>query len=307
MGRWTGRLRAGDFFTRPITVTSLFALDNDGTMSNDPIRSPCAPPRSGGRLTAPSMNTRTPYSARGGFTLIELLVVIASIGILASLLLPVLGRSKERARRTACLSNVRQVLVAVHLYAGDNGGLLPKGGTDFPNKKDTHTPILSTRTKEELLRYAEPLKVFDCPNLARDFEAKKDWRNHEFYGVAIGYHYLGGHENTPWAPVGGITNTWISPQKTSDKPSLELLADLNVFCHSFQRILAPHASGGPVVHDEAYFEEHPESYEQQPPDIGAQGGNVGFLDGSARWKPIGEMRAYRASQLWGADGAFGYW
>jgi len=255
----------------------------------------------------PTMNTGIQDQQRRGFTLIELLVVIGIIAILASLLLPVLGRARERARRIACLSNLRQVLVATHLYAGDNDGLLPKGGTDFPNKHDTHTPILSTRTKEVLLQYASPLSVFDCPNLTRNFEFEKNWRTQEFYGVAIGYHYLGGQDNTPWEPVGNITNIWISPQKTSDKPTLELAADLNVYSHSYQRILAPHSSGGAVVHDEHYFEEHPESYEQRPPDIGAQGGNVGFLDGSARWKRIEEMRAYRASQLWGADGAFGYW
>lgn len=246
-------------------------------------------------------------TVRAGFTLIELLVVIAIIGILASLLLPALGRAKERARRAACLSNMRQILVATHLYAGDNDGFLPRGGTDFPNPKDTHTPILSTPTKELLLQYASPLKVFDCPNLARKFEQDDTWRNHRFYGVAIGYHYLGGHENTPWEPTGSISAVWTSPQKTSDDPGSELIADLNLFCYSYQRIIAPHTSGRAAVHDEKDFESNPERYQQGPQDIGAQGGNVGLLDGSANWKAIENMQAYRASQLWDADGAFGYW
>lgn len=245
--------------------------------------------------------------ARGAFTLIELLVVIAIIGILASLLLPALGRAKERAHRAACLNNLRQILVAVHLYAGDFDGELPKAGTDYPDKRDTHTPILSTHTRDVLLQYASPLKVFDCPNLASQFESDDNWRVQPYYGVAIGYHYLGGQANTPWPPVGTITNTWISPQKTSDKPSLELAADLNVFTYSYQKILAPHSSGGAVLHDEHYFEKHPESYHQRPPDIGGQGGNVGRLDGSVTWKPIGKMHAFRASQEWGNDGAFGMW
>jgi prepilin-type N-terminal cleavage/methylation domain-containing protein len=60
-----------------------------------------------------------------GFTLVELLVVIAIIGILAALLLPALGKSKERARRDACLNNLKQFGVAMSVYAGDYGDRIP--------------------------------------------------------------------------------------------------------------------------------------------------------------------------------------
>ena len=244
---------------------------------------------------------------RGAFTLIELLVVIAVIAILASLLLPALSVSKERAKRTFCLNNQKQFLLAVSLYADDNQDRLPPAGTDNKNQDDTHTPILSSVTKTNLLRYMSQMRSLDCPNLAPWLERKDNWRVHDTYGVAIGYHYLGGHPGTPWDPPAGTTNQWVSPSRHTDSPTLPLIADLNVYCYSFQRILAPHAARGPVVREENYFDAHVEAYGETPADIGAQGGNVGLLDGSASWKPIRQMKAYRASHLWEADGAFGLW
>jgi prepilin-type N-terminal cleavage/methylation domain-containing protein len=241
------------------------------------------------------------------FTLIELLVVIAIIAILAAMLLPALAGSKERSRRAACLNNVRQFILATHLYAGDNDDHLPVGGTDNREKRDTHTAIFSTESKNQMLKYLTPVRAMDCPNLYPSFERSKDWRDHLDYGIAIGYHYLGGHSNTPWDPPPGMTNTWISPRKASEDPALPLVADLNIFAHSFLRILAPHGRSGAIVREESWFNAHPEAYRQTSREIGGQGGNIGRLDGSTAWKRMNDMQLYRSSQMWEDSGSFGFW
>src|SRR5437660_2568025 len=64
-------------------------------------------------------------SLRAGFTWIELLVVIAIIAILASLLLPALSRAKEKASRTVCVGNMKNLGLALAMYTHDNNDLMP--------------------------------------------------------------------------------------------------------------------------------------------------------------------------------------
>src|SRR4051812_46746010 len=77
----------------------------------------------------------SPNSARAGpprgFTLVELLVVIGIIALLIAILLPALRRARDAAVGTACLSNLRQIGLAFHLYADENRGWLPSPG---PNR-----------------------------------------------------------------------------------------------------------------------------------------------------------------------------
>lgn len=96
------------------------------------------------------------------FTLIELLVVIAIIVLLAAILLPVLSKAKESSRSAACLSNLRQIGIALQLYAQDNHNRLPiidnLGATNDPAVTNLALPNLV------LSNYVGAPRIFRCPS-----------------------------------------------------------------------------------------------------------------------------------------------
>ncbi len=78
-----------------------------------------------------SFRKRTPRIVPG-FTLIELLVVIAIIAILAGMLLPALGKAKQKGQGIMCLNNTKQLMLAWRLYIDDQGGKIPPAFSDIP-------------------------------------------------------------------------------------------------------------------------------------------------------------------------------
>jgi prepilin-type N-terminal cleavage/methylation domain-containing protein/prepilin-type processing-associated H-X9-DG protein len=97
-------------------------------------------------------------TARRGLSLVELLVVLAIIAILVSLLLPAANRAREQARATACLSNLRQLGLAMRSYTMDNRDLMP-GGAELPERAwdwiywDKNTPAFSDVSRSPIAQY----------------------------------------------------------------------------------------------------------------------------------------------------------
>ena len=105
-----------------------------------------------------------------GFTLIELLVVIAIIAILAAILFPVFARARENARRTSCLSNLKQVGLGVMQYVQDYDEMYPR--TLQVNLQEWDVPGLSDATTggrawywyKMIYPYTKSVQVYFCPS-----------------------------------------------------------------------------------------------------------------------------------------------
>jgi prepilin-type N-terminal cleavage/methylation domain-containing protein len=216
----------------------------------------------------------------GAFTLIELLVVIAIIAILAAMLLPALAKAKERAKRTFCLNNLRQICVGMTVYAGDyDDHVLPAAfGNNNLEPYILSDPGAQAARSLGLNVQSNIVSCWDCPNRpglpAQEPAYANQWD--------IGYAYFGGLTN--WVP-GGTTVPGHSPVKLGNsKPYWALAADSLLWNSGATRWMSPAdetAGRPPLYHN---IPSHPKSSSQQ-----ADGGNEVFADGSGSWNKFETM------------------
>ena len=143
---------------------------------------------------------RQPPVRKRGFTLIELLVVIAIIAILAAILFPVFARAREAARRTSCLSNLKQLDLACHMYAQDYDELFPV---------DDHVCNPHVRFVQQVLPYIKNSQIMYCPSAPSTGVSYIKSSDANFAASNIGYYYFSfdGLPNT--APPSNAGNEYL--------------------------------------------------------------------------------------------------
>ncbi len=231
-----------------------------------------------------------------GFTLIELLVVIAIIALLMGILMPALRMVREQARRQSCTSRIRQQLLAVIMYAGENDSKLP-----LPELGGNWLQDVAVNTVHFMLKSGMTREMFYCPSNMNHQKyndlfwmyANKTWNQHlnrfenESNFIVSGYCFIWQTTRNDRPEIVRYKNDdtrkiWVKTTQEKQSGNRELCID------SIMGVPQPTAKygrnfgqvpGGIWAESQVYDQTSHLKSDEEP-----AGGNIGFLDGHVEWR-----------------------
>lgn len=237
------------------------------------------------------------WGSNAAFTLIELLVVIAIISILVAFLLPVFATVRERARETACLSNVKQLAVAEYCYLQDYDETFwatPEPGATIPNETtgcidneyccSSQACSGTTFWSDILMPYVKSTQVFSCPSNsdplyfpdlyqypAMPQGSATGWTSKTAYRVTYGFADFGPHAD--------LKKVWTLSMMQSPS-EIALLSDaVNAWNWPTCQIDPEKPTG----HNSLYFSHGINGYVLYGKARHFNGMNFAYADGHAKW------------------------
>ena len=251
------------------------------------------------------MNTsKAKMTSKNGFTLIELLVVISVIALLLAILLPSLGRAKNVARRSVCLSNQRQCIIACIMYANDNADWLPKGNVG----PEDDSPEVWTNTNFDSAthiyeQYGITRELAMCSSWDEDsdefFNDPREYNDSIYFSpTTIGFLYYGRRYDKPaeaYSPITQDDGFYRSPAKQSD--SKRSITSPTLFtCYHWDSVSPQSGKWGaklPHVNTAKGAVLTPGTKLLKPKPNGLA---IGNLDASAKWVKWNKLKHFEQNQ-----------
>ncbi|HPO51788.1 MAG TPA: DUF1559 domain-containing protein [bacterium] len=227
-----------------------------------------------------------------GFTLIELLVVIAIIGILSALVLPVLSRAREQAKRVVCMNNLRQIGIATHVYANDYDGFIPAGGNPTWTIECPAIWRLASASEPGYVglgilcmgwrdtgkgRYLPSPIFLLCPSVPRDFYWVRKYYNKDWMYTWFEYPVIASNNKVYNNYARNVRPYSDASMKNATKSKVDLCAKKGlIWVADAWGYYAWNYGNPPGMSSEGYS--HNNGRDQLP-----AGMNVLFFDGSVKW------------------------